>query len=134
MAPVSTHSVTGLSLPALPRPALRSPSQAGSYTADLKARLSIAPGQVQAWEAFADALSANTRRMRSDNPGGDSPFGPIAVRLDALISMQCAAQQLLVVLEPGQRCAAVQVLPLCYLQAAPEAWRNLSSTLSASAP
>ena len=134
MAPAGTHLVTGLSLPALPRPALRSPSRAGGYTADLKIRLSIAPSQVQCWEAFADALSANTRRMQSDNPGGDSPFGPIALRLDALISMQRAAQQLLVVLEPAQRRAAVQVLPLCCLQAAPETWRNLSSTLSASAP
>jgi hypothetical protein len=113
---------------ALPRLALRSPSHAGSYTADLKTRLSIAPGQVQAWKAFADALSANTRRMRSDNPGGDSPFGPIALRLDALISMQRAAQQLLVVLEPAQRRAAVQVVPLCCLQAAPEIRRNLCFT------
>jgi len=132
MMQASTYPVASLSVAALPRPALGWPSHAGSYTADLKTRLSIAPGQVQAWEAFADALSANTRRMRSDNPRGDSPFGPIALRLDALVSMQRAAQQLFVVLEPAQRRAAVQVFPLCCLQAAPEIGGNLASTLSGS--
>jgi hypothetical protein len=113
----------------LPRPALRSPSQAGGYTADLKTRLSIAPGQAQAWEAFADALSANTRRMRSDHPGGDSPFGPFALRLDALVSMQRAAQQLLAVLDPVQRRAAVRVLPLCCLREAPAVRPHLAPPL-----
>jgi hypothetical protein len=117
---------------ALPRPALRSPSQAGGYTADLKTRLSIAPGQAQAWEAFADALSANTRRMRSGNAGGDSPFGSIAHRLDALVSMQGAAQQLLAVLEPAQRRAAVRVLPLCCLREAPAIRPHLAPTLGGS--
>jgi hypothetical protein len=119
MAQASTHLVATLSVAASPRVVLRSRSNAGGYTADLKARLSVAPGQVQAWEAFVDALSANTRRMRSDNPGGDSPFGHTAHRLDALTSMQSAAQQLLAVMDPSQRRVARQVLPLCCLQKAP---------------
>jgi hypothetical protein len=83
MTQASTPSVVDLSAAPSFRAGPRSPCGAGGYTAELKTRLSLAPGQVQVWEAFADALSANTHRMRSDNAGGDSPFGPAAHRLDA---------------------------------------------------
>ena len=67
---------------ALP-PAVRRPrSGAESYVAGLKAKLSIGPDQLEAWRAFADALSANGRRMRSDCDCGDEPFGSLPDRLD----------------------------------------------------
>jgi hypothetical protein len=95
-------------------------------------RLSIAPGQAQAWRAFVDALSVNKRRMRADNAGGESPFGPLAHRLDALASMQRAAQQLFAILDPTQRRVAMQVLPLCCLRGAPEIQPPPAPTLGGS--
>jgi hypothetical protein len=101
----STASVSGVQVP---RAALRPRCREESYIAGLKARLSIAPDQAQAWEAFADALYANKHRMRNGN-AGESPFGAIAHRLNNLASMQRAAQQLFDALGPVQRRAAVQV-------------------------
>jgi hypothetical protein len=132
MTQASTPSVVDSSAAPSFRAGLRAPCGAGGYTAELKTRLSLAPGQVQVWEAFADALSANTHRMRSDNAGGDSPFGPAAHCLDALTSMQRAAQQLLAVLDPAQRRVAAQMLPLCCLQKAPAVRRPIAPILGGS--
>jgi hypothetical protein len=119
MAQARTTSTASASGAQVRRGALRSRCGEESYIAGLKARLSIAPDQSQAWEAFADALYVNKHRMRNGN-AGESPFGPIAHRLNDLASMQRAAQQLFGALGPVQRRAAVQVLPLCCLQDTPE--------------
>jgi hypothetical protein len=132
MTQTGTTSAASLSGALIPRAALRSRCGEESYIAALTARLSIAPDQAQAWGAFTDVLSANKHRMRSGNTGSESPFGPTAHRLNALASMQRAAQRLLAVLGPAQRRAAVQALPLCCLQEVPQIRRHLASSLRGS--
>jgi hypothetical protein len=99
----------------LPRAAMRLRPGAEKYVAHLKAELSIGRDQTEAWAAFAEALSENSRRMCSSNDGGDVPFGALSDRLAALDSMRRAAKQLFAVLRPAQRRTAVQLLPLCCL-------------------
>lgn len=123
---IQAHTISTMSPPAAAfRRATTRPRCGGkSYTDGLKARLSIAPGQAQAWAAFAHALSANHRRTLSGNDGDSSPFGPLAHRLAALDSMKRAAERLLAVLDPAQRRAAAQALPLCCLQQAADIRRR----------
>jgi hypothetical protein len=91
------------------------PTRSGveSYVAGLQAKLSISEGQTEALEAFADALSANGRRMQDGGTCGDEPFGSLADRLAALASMRRGAEQLFAALDPSQRRIAVRILPLC---------------------
>lgn len=93
--------------------ATRVRSGAESHLADLKVKLSITEAQMEGWAAFADALSANSRRMRSVDDDGDHPFGPLQDRLAALASMRHAAARLFTMLSAAQRCSAIQLLPLC---------------------
>ena len=86
---------------------------AEAYVAGLKGRLCIAPDQIGAWSALADALSCNHLRMASDTANGDEPFGALGDRLVALGRMRHAGRQPLGVLSPDQREVAAQVLPLC---------------------
>jgi hypothetical protein len=96
--------------------ALRLRCAAESYVAELKAKLSITEGQIEAWSEFAEALSANGRRMQSVDDGDrDQPFGPLQDRLAALGSMWHAAAELFAVLGTSQQLRAVQLLPLCCL-------------------
>lgn len=110
---------------ALPAPVTQPRSGAETYVAGLKDKHSIGPEQMGLWSAFAEALSSNDRRMRSNANNGDEPFGALPDRLAALESMRQAAEQLFGVLGPTQRGVAAQVLPLCCLpRAAGFAWSN----------
>jgi hypothetical protein len=93
--------------------AMRARPRAETYAADLKAKLRIAPDQIGAWSAFADALSCNRLRMASGTGNGDEPFGALGDRLVALEQMRHAGRELLAVLSPEQQNVAAQVLPLC---------------------
>jgi hypothetical protein len=93
----------------------RSRHGAEAYVAGLKARLSIGPDQIDAWSAFADALSRSRRRTASGSANGEEPFGALADRLAALERIRHAAGELLDVLSPAQQGVAAQVLPLCAL-------------------
>jgi hypothetical protein len=93
--------------------ATRARPRAETYAADLKTKLGIAPDQVGAWSALADALSCNHRRMAGDTANGDQPFGALGDRLAGLERMRRAARQLLDVLNTDQREVAAHVLPLC---------------------
>jgi hypothetical protein len=97
-------------------PAIRRPrSGAESHIAGLEAKLSIVAGQMEAWRAFADTLSANGHRMQSDSNHSHEPFGSLPDRLAALGSMRRAAERLFGLLHPAQQRVAAQSLPLCCL-------------------
>ncbi len=115
MIGASAHPARELSTVRLHPAARRVRSGADDYVAGLEAQLAISESQLQAWAGFAAALSANGRRMRSDNDEEDQPFGPLRDRLAALRSMRHAAAELFPVLSAAQQCRARQLLPLCCL-------------------
>lgn len=79
----------------------------------LRAKLAITDGQMEAWAAYADVLSANDRRVRTLDDSDDQPFGSLQDRLAPLASMRQAAAVLLSVLDEGQQQRAMPLLPLC---------------------
>lgn len=81
----------------------------------LRAKLAITDGQMEAWAAYAEALLANDRRVRSFDDGEDHPFGPLEDRLAALASMRQAAVVLFSVLDATQQRKAMHLLPICCL-------------------
>ena len=105
-----------------PRPAIKPRSGGTSYIAGLKDKLSIAPDQAQAWESFADVLSANSRRMETENEGNEGPFGLIEHRVAALDSMKRTGQVLLAVLSPARRGASLPQVRLTQITRAAVTW------------
>jgi hypothetical protein len=85
-----------------------------SHVESLRTRLSITAAQMHAWTPFAEALSANRRRLDA-HAGADEPFGRLEDRLAALDSMRQSAEQLFSILDPSQRSRAIRLLPLCCL-------------------
>jgi hypothetical protein len=71
---------------------------------------------MHAWTPFAEALSANGRRL--DAGTTEEPFGRLEDRLAALDGMRQSAKQLFSVLAPSQQRTATKLLPLCCLPSA----------------
>ena len=99
--------------------AKRVPSDAG--IASLEAQLSISESQTKAWAAFAETLSANSRRLDTVDGVRDHPFGRLEDRLAALSSMRQAGAVLFSALNVAQQRKAIRLLPLCCL---PTAWAD----------
>jgi hypothetical protein len=97
--------------------AARPPFSVQSHVESLRTRLSITAAQMYAWTPFAEALSANRRRLHAGTT--EEPFGRLEDQLAALDGMRQSAKQLFSVLNPSQRRVAIKLLPLCCL---PPAW------------
>lgn len=110
----------------------RTQAKGRAAIASLKVALSIDHEQVDAWEAFADCLRNNAKRINhrpqhagpavegclSTTPDDlDLAFGTEKSRLEDLGAMRSAAKRLYDVLKAGQRQVADQLLPLCCLAA-----------------
>jgi hypothetical protein len=67
-------------------------------------------------------LSANSRRMETENEGNEGPFGLIEHRVAALDSMKRTGQVLLAVLSPARRRASLPQARLTQITRAAVAW------------